>query len=106
MIMEVIFSSNTSVLRRHTRRHIPDDGNLLSHSSENLKSYTMRNLPLLYMRIVRIRYAYNSVRKSDLSLNALSETNIDGTNIQSAEDTVTASTQMSSRWLGYSRFRA
>jgi hypothetical protein len=32
-------SSETPVLTKPTRRHIPEDGILRSHSSENLKSY-------------------------------------------------------------------
>jgi hypothetical protein len=37
--MEAIRSSETSVLRRHIRRHIPQDCNLHSHRCGNLKSY-------------------------------------------------------------------
>jgi hypothetical protein len=36
--MEVIFSSETPVLTRATRRHISVYGNLLSHRRENLES--------------------------------------------------------------------
>jgi hypothetical protein len=38
-MIEAIRSSETSVLTRATRRHIPEDGFLHSHRSENLKSY-------------------------------------------------------------------
>jgi hypothetical protein len=37
--MEAIYSSETLVHKRYTRRHIPEDGILHSHSRENLKSY-------------------------------------------------------------------
>jgi hypothetical protein len=39
VMMEALSSSETSVLRRDTRRKIPEDGILHSHSSEYLKSY-------------------------------------------------------------------
>jgi hypothetical protein len=37
--MEAIYSSETSVHTRSTRRHFPEDGILHSHHCENLKSY-------------------------------------------------------------------
>jgi hypothetical protein len=39
LMMEAICFSETSVLTRITRRHIPEDGILHSYRSENLKSY-------------------------------------------------------------------
>jgi hypothetical protein len=38
-LMEAIRSSETSVLTKARRRHIPEDGILHSHRRENLKSY-------------------------------------------------------------------
>jgi hypothetical protein len=39
--METIRSSETSVNKISTRRHIPEDGILHSHRRENLKSYIL-----------------------------------------------------------------
>jgi hypothetical protein len=41
LIMEAIRSSEMSVLTRTTRRHIPEDGFLHSHSRENLEFYVI-----------------------------------------------------------------
>jgi hypothetical protein len=43
LLMEAILSSETSVLIRASRRHIPEDGILHHHRSENLKSYIAIN---------------------------------------------------------------
>jgi hypothetical protein len=39
LTMEAIRPSDTSVLTRATRRHVPEDGILCSHRHEHLKSY-------------------------------------------------------------------
>jgi hypothetical protein len=39
LMMDAIRSSETSFLKRVTRRHIPEDGILYSQRLENLKSY-------------------------------------------------------------------
>jgi hypothetical protein len=41
LMMEAQFSSNTSVLKRASRRNIPEDGILHSHRRDNLKSFTI-----------------------------------------------------------------
>jgi hypothetical protein len=40
-MMEMLRSTETSVLKRAAQRNIPEDGILHSHRSENLKSYTV-----------------------------------------------------------------
>jgi hypothetical protein len=39
VMMEAIYSFESSILTRSTRLHIPEDGILHSHRCENLKSY-------------------------------------------------------------------
>jgi hypothetical protein len=48
LMMKEIRSSETSVLTRDTQRNIPEDGILLSHSRENVKSYIALTGWLLY----------------------------------------------------------
>jgi hypothetical protein len=50
--MEAIRSPETSVHKRSTRRHIPEDGILQGHRRENLKSYIVISVcrnPFLYV---------------------------------------------------------
>jgi hypothetical protein len=41
VLMEALSSSETSVLKRVTRHHIPEDAILHSHRSEDLNSYNL-----------------------------------------------------------------
>jgi hypothetical protein len=47
--MEAIRSSETSVLIRATRRHLPEDDNHHSHRRGNLKSYILFSLMFVYI---------------------------------------------------------
>jgi hypothetical protein len=58
--LETIRSSETSVYTISTRRHIPEDGILHSHSRENLKSYLPENIQSYFeihfiILLIRIR---------------------------------------------------
>jgi hypothetical protein len=58
-------SSETSVHKRSTRRHIPKDGIIHSHCSEILKSYIMSILfSYLYLRLLYCLFPFNFRNKS------------------------------------------
>jgi hypothetical protein len=47
LMMETIHFSETSVIRRATRRTIPEDGILHSHRRENIKLHSINRLGLV-----------------------------------------------------------
>jgi hypothetical protein len=48
LMIEAIRSSETSVVTRATRRHIPEDGIIHSHRPEDLKSYVILQVRRIY----------------------------------------------------------
>jgi hypothetical protein len=51
--MEAICSSETSVATQQTtRRHISEDDTLHNHRCENLKSYEIRDVKMLYLLLI------------------------------------------------------
>jgi hypothetical protein len=67
LMMEAIRSSDTSVLIRATRRHIPEDGTVHSDRRENLKSYIALNGWALQRRrnVFPVRYELSSYIPED-----------------------------------------
>jgi hypothetical protein len=73
LMMEAIFSSETSVLRRATRRNIPDDGILHSRCRESLKSYIALTGWALYRRrnVFPMKYELGTYIAEDGNLRSL-----------------------------------
>jgi hypothetical protein len=53
--MVAIYSSETSVHTRSTRRHIPEDGILNSHRRENLNSYKYTSVLINVIVLLRVQ---------------------------------------------------
>jgi hypothetical protein len=59
LMMDAVRSSEMSVLTRATWRHIPEDSILHSHRCDNLKSYIVLNIYLIYkLSILYVDYLY------------------------------------------------
>jgi hypothetical protein len=57
--MEATRSSETSVLTREIRRYIAEDGILLSHCRDNLKSYIFLTIFIKYFDVCLLRISIN-----------------------------------------------
>jgi hypothetical protein len=78
MMVEVLRSSKMSVLTRVTRRYIPENGILHSHSRENLKSYIALTGRALWRKpnMFPVRYELGSYIPEDSILHSHRRENI------------------------------